>query len=173
MRLDHHTNSQAWRGNNLMVWGCMGWNRVGKLIEVQGKKGMLSNVVRFWRRVWRRASKHCRWLRMGVGWVLLPAGQWSKTHLQKGISVVFWQQHHSHEVAFPIPWFKSNWTPLATSQDQTPTIWYTTQRCMTCGIGWQRSGIKYVPPETWQTLIETMPRRIQAVLKTKGGHTKY
>ena len=24
-------------GNNLMVWGCMGWNRVGKLIEVEGK----------------------------------------------------------------------------------------------------------------------------------------
>ena len=23
-------------GGNLMVWGCMGWNRVGKLIEVQG-----------------------------------------------------------------------------------------------------------------------------------------
>ena len=20
-----------------MVWGCMGWNRVGKLVEVQGK----------------------------------------------------------------------------------------------------------------------------------------
>ena len=24
-------------GNNLMVWGCMGWNGVGKPIEVQGK----------------------------------------------------------------------------------------------------------------------------------------
>jgi transposase len=24
-------------GNNLMVWGCMGWNGVGKLTEVQGK----------------------------------------------------------------------------------------------------------------------------------------
>src|SRR5882724_10267481 len=23
-------------GNNLMVWGCMGWNGVGKLTEVQG-----------------------------------------------------------------------------------------------------------------------------------------
>ena len=23
--------------NNLMVWGCMGWNGVGKLIEVEGK----------------------------------------------------------------------------------------------------------------------------------------
>jgi hypothetical protein len=24
-------------GNNLMVWGCMGWNRVGMLIEVEGR----------------------------------------------------------------------------------------------------------------------------------------
>ena len=24
-------------GNNLMVWGCMGWNGVGKLVEVEGK----------------------------------------------------------------------------------------------------------------------------------------
>ena len=24
-------------GNNLMVWGCMGWNGVGKLMEVEGK----------------------------------------------------------------------------------------------------------------------------------------
>ena len=24
-------------GNNLMVWGCMGWNGVGKLTEVEGK----------------------------------------------------------------------------------------------------------------------------------------
>ena len=25
------------RGNNLMVWGCMGWNGVGKLTEVEEK----------------------------------------------------------------------------------------------------------------------------------------
>jgi hypothetical protein len=30
-----------------------------------------------------------------------------------------------------------------------------------------------IPPETCQRLIESMPRRIQAVLKAKGGHTKY
>ena len=24
-------------GNNLMIWGCMSWNGVGTLIEVQGK----------------------------------------------------------------------------------------------------------------------------------------
>ena len=25
------------RGNNLTVWGCMGWNEVGKLLEIQEK----------------------------------------------------------------------------------------------------------------------------------------
>ena len=24
-------------GNNLMVWGCMGWNKVGRPVEVHGK----------------------------------------------------------------------------------------------------------------------------------------
>jgi len=28
-------------------------------------------------------------------------------------------------------------------------------------------------PEVCQNLIERMPRRIQAVIKAKGGHTKY
>ena len=35
-------------------------------------------------------------------------------------------------------------------------------------VEWNR-----IPPETCQRLIESMPRRIGAVLKAKGGHTKY
>ena len=30
-----------------------------------------------------------------------------------------------------------------------------------------------IPPEVCQNLIESMPRRIQAVIRAKGGHTKY
>ena len=30
-----------------------------------------------------------------------------------------------------------------------------------------------ISPEICQNLIESMPRRIQAVIKAKGGHTKY
>ena len=30
-----------------------------------------------------------------------------------------------------------------------------------------------IPTQVCQNLIESMPRRIEAVLKTKGGHTKY
>jgi len=30
-----------------------------------------------------------------------------------------------------------------------------------------------IPPETFKKLIESMPRRIQAVIRAKGGHTDY
>ena len=30
-----------------------------------------------------------------------------------------------------------------------------------------------IPPEVCQNLIESMTRRIQAVIRAKGGHTKY
>jgi transposase len=30
-----------------------------------------------------------------------------------------------------------------------------------------------IQPEVCQNLIESMPRRLQAVIKAKGGHTKY
>jgi hypothetical protein len=36
------------RGNNLMVWSCMGWNGVGKVIEVQEK----INAEQHWRMDW-------------------------------------------------------------------------------------------------------------------------
>ena len=39
LRSHYTTNCEAWRGekNNLMVWGCMGWNGVGMLVEDEGK----------------------------------------------------------------------------------------------------------------------------------------
>ena len=30
-----------------------------------------------------------------------------------------------------------------------------------------------ISPETYQNLIESMPRRLEAVIEAKGGHTKY
>ena len=38
--LSDHTTTPTVKhggGNNLMVWGCMGWYGVGKLVEVQGR----------------------------------------------------------------------------------------------------------------------------------------
>ena len=40
---------------------------------------------------------------------------------------------------------------------------------------WDRVAEKWnkIPPEVCQNLIESMPRLIEAVIKAKGGHTKY
>ena len=40
---------------------------------------------------------------------------------------------------------------------------------------WERVQVEWerIPVEECQKLIESMPRRIQAVLKSKGGYTKY
>ena len=40
---------------------------------------------------------------------------------------------------------------------------------------WEHVKVEWakIEPEVCQGLIESMPRRIEAVLKAKGGHTKY
>ena len=40
---------------------------------------------------------------------------------------------------------------------------------------WDRAVTEWnkIPPEVCQNLIESMPRRIRAVIRAKGGHTKY
>jgi hypothetical protein len=40
---------------------------------------------------------------------------------------------------------------------------------------WDRVEVEWnkIPPEVCQNLIESMPRRIEAVIKAKGGYTKY
>ena len=40
---------------------------------------------------------------------------------------------------------------------------------------WDRVEVEWdkIAPEVCQNLIESMPRRVEAVLKAKGGHTKY
>jgi len=40
---------------------------------------------------------------------------------------------------------------------------------------WERIQVEWekIPVEECQKLIESMPRRIQAVIRAKGGYTKY
>ncbi|KIO02472.1 hypothetical protein M404DRAFT_147776, partial [Pisolithus tinctorius Marx 270] len=40
---------------------------------------------------------------------------------------------------------------------------------------WERVAVVWniIVPGVYQNLIESMPRKVQAVIKAKGGHTKY
>ncbi len=155
-------------GNNLMVWGCMGWNGVGKLIEVQGNMN---------------AEQYCEILEEGV--------EESFESLEMAEEERYFQQDNDpkHTSRKADEWFSdNNITPLkwpAQSPDLNPIehLWQhlkaRLQQYDTPPKGvhelWERVAKEWneIPPETCQNLIESMPRRIEAVLEAKGGHTKY
>ena len=86
-------------------------------------------------------------------------------------------------------WFDDNNIQVLSWPAQSPNLnpiehlWEHLKRCLQQyptpfrGVHelWNRVSEKWnaIPPEVCQNLIESMPRRIEAVLKAKGGHTKY
>src|SRR5216684_3145921 len=56
------------------------------------------------------------------------------------------------------------------SNQNSPSIQHSQKGIGKFGREWQRCGT--IRPEVCQNLIESMPRRVQAVIKAKGGDTK-
>jgi transposase len=155
-------------GNNLMVWGSMGWNGVGKLIEVQGKMN---------------AEQYCQILDEGV------VESFEKLEIPEDERYFQQDNDPKHTSKRATEWFSDNEIQVlewpAQSPDLNPIehLWHhlksQLQQYETPPKGvhelWERVGKEWnkIPPEVCQRLIESMPRRIQAVIKAKGGHTKY
>ena len=155
-------------GNNLMVWGCMGWNGVGKLIEVQGNMD---------------AVQYCEILEEGV--------EESIESLEMAKDKWYFQQDNDpkHTSKKADQWFSDNniipmkWPAQSPDLNPIEHLWQHLKAKLQQydippkGVHelWDRVAKEWteIPPETCQKLIESMPRKIQAVLKAKGGHTKY
>ena len=155
-------------GNNLMVWGCMGWGGVGKLVEVQGKMD---------------AVQYCEILEEGM--------EESFEKLGMAEDERYFQQDNDskHTSRRAQKWFTDHQITLlewpAQSPDLNPIehLWQHLKKKLQQydappkGVHelWERVAREWneIPPETCQKLVESMPKRIEAVLKAKGGHTKY
>ena len=155
-------------GNNLMVWGCMGWNGVGVLTEVQG----ILN-----------ADQYCDILEGGV------VESFEKLEMPEGERMFQQNNDPKHTSKKATQWFEDNDIEVMVWPAQSPDInpiehlWVHLKKVLNQypkpakGVHelWERVVEEWnkIPPETCQNLIESMPRRIQAVIKAKGGHTKY
>ena len=155
-------------GNNLMVWGCMGWNGVGKLVEVQGKMD---------------AEQYCEILDEGV------VESFEKLEMEEENQYFQQDNDPKHTSKLATKWFSDNHINVlewpAQSPDLNPIehLWhhlkYKLQEYETALQGvhqlWGRVEEEWnkIPPEVCQKLIESMPKRIKAVIQAKGGHTKY
>ena len=151
-----------------MVWGCMGWNGVGILSEVEGKMD----------------SNQCvNILQEGLVEIIQK--------LEVPEEKVIFQQDNDpkHTSKLASNWFERQGIPLldwpAQSPDLNPIehLWNLLKRRINgyempaSGVWelWERAEVEWgkLRPEVCQKLIETIPRRLEAVIKAKGGHTKY
>jgi transposase len=155
-------------GNNLMVWGCMGWNGVGTLVEVVGKMN---------------AEQYCEILEHGLD------ESFEKLEMTEGERIFQQDNDPKHTSKRAAQWFSDNNIEVMEWPAQSPDInpiehlWVHVKRQMNTyetppkGVFelWDRLAREWnkIPPETCQNLIESMPRRLEAVIKAKGGHTKY
>jgi transposase len=155
-------------GNNLMVWGCMGWNGVGKLVEVEGKMD---------------AQQYCEILDEGM------MESFEKLGMKEGERYFQQDNDPKHTSKLATTWFSDNdiivthWPAQSPDLNPIEHLWFYIKRKLLeyevppKGIHelWERVAKEWneIPPEVCQSLIESMPRRVAAVIKAKGGHTKY
>ena len=155
-------------GNNLMVWGCMGWNGVGILVEVQGNMN---------------AEQYCEILNEGV------VESFEKLEMKEDERYFQQDNDPKHTSKRADKWFEDNditvlhWPAQSPDLNPIEHLWcHIKHKLLQYEVPpkgvhelWDRVVKEWneIPPEVCQKLIESMPRRIKAVIKAKGGHTKY
>lgn len=155
-------------GGSLMVWGCMGWDGVGDLVKIDGKMD-------------------------GDLYVSILEEDLTSSMEKLGLDpakTIFQQDNDpKHTCKKAKKWFKNNKITTMTWPAQSPDlnpIEHLWQHCKsqlakydTPAKGvlelWERVQEVWnnIEPAVCQNLISSMPRRIEAVIKAKGGHTKY
>jgi transposase len=155
-------------GGNVMMWGCMLWDGVGYATRIEGRMD---------------AELYTS--------ILEDELQQSVEYYDKSPTDMVFQQDNDpkHRSTRATKWLgESGFTIMkwpAQSPDLSPIehLWsYLKRRLDEYEIPpssqnelWQRCEEEWekIPKEVCQNLIESMPRRVAAVLRAKGGHTKY
>ena len=146
----------------------MGWNGVGMLIEVIGKIN---------------ADQYCQILGDGV------MESFEKLEMDEGERYFQQDNDPKHTSRKATEWFEDNDIQVLSWPAQYPDLnpiehlWEHLKQQLhkysnlPRGVHelWDRLVDKWngICPKVCQNLIESMPRCIQAVIKAKGGHTKY
>ena len=155
-------------GGRIMVWGCMGWNGVGVLTEVEGNMN---------------AQQYVDILDAGV--------EESVEKLGLDMDTFYFQQDNDpkHTAEHAYNWFMEqtfnvlDWPAQSPDLNPIEHLWNHVKKQLLrhprkptsvhdlwdCLVEEWES----IPVEVCRNLIESMPRRIEAVIKAKGENTRY
>ena len=155
-------------GGGLMIWGCMGWDGVGYASKIDVKMdaklyvSILEDELQRSLRYWGKTTEE----------VVFQQDNDPK-HTSKKAKA--WLNDHGFEVMV--------WPPQSPDLNPIEHLWFHLKRRLAGyekppkGILelWERVQREWeaIDESVCQDLISSMPRRVQAVLKAKGGYTKY
>ena len=151
-------------GGSVMIWGCISGDDKGMLVRVRGTMNQFQYLD-----VLENAMIPSAWSMRGLNFRFMHDN--APCHKAKLISNWMREENIQCEEWPPqspdLNPIENIWDYMETKLEKMPSttvseLWETLQEI------WRS-----IPSEVILNLVRSMPRRVQAVLKAKGGHTKY
>lgn len=152
-------------GGNIMVWGCFSWEGVGQLVKIDGimTADTYINIL--------RENLEVSLIRLGLEDNFILQQDNDPKHTAKKTKI-FLNSNHIKIL---------DWPPQSPDLNPIENLWSILDKNVDkIGVTNENNYFDTLQ-QTWENLdlnhlhnlVESMPRRLAAVIKTKGGHTKY
>ena len=157
-------------GGNIMVWGCMAAQGVGYATRINGT--MDSKLyLEVLRDEMTRSIDWCFDKKDKDEWVFQQDN--SSCHKSQSVYEIYsWQKNQIIRPSTTITWFKSNRQICGTIVKSQIHKNHTINGVEDIWKAFEEEWNK-ITPDFCENLIRSMPERIQAVIESKGGPTKY
>jgi len=152
-------------GGSIMIWGCFAWSGVGNLVKITGilTANMYIDIL--------RENLEASLLQVGLENNFVFQQDNDPKHKAK-ITQTFFKLSRIKVLDWPpqspdLNPIENLWSILDKKVDKTG-VTNTENYFVALKKAWEELDEKYL-----QNLMESMPKRLQTVIKAKGGHTKY